>query len=74
MQEYYDTLEALGLRLTRLLADGLGLKTNYFDRFFENSMSALRLLHYSPQVSDPGKGILGTGAHSDYGMLTLLAT
>lgn len=24
--------------------------------------------------SDPSKGIYGTGAHSDYGMITLLAT
>lgn len=26
------------------------------------------------QVSDPGKGVLGAGAHSDYGLITLLAT
>lgn len=26
------------------------------------------------QVSDPGKGVMGAGAHSDYGLLTLLAT
>lgn len=28
----------------------------------------------TPQVSDPGAGVFGAGAHSDYGMLTLLAT
>lgn len=26
------------------------------------------------QVSDPDKGVLGTGAHSDYGLMTMLAT
>lgn len=26
------------------------------------------------QVSDPEKGVMGTGAHSDYGMITMLAT
>ena len=26
------------------------------------------------QVSDPEKGVLGTGAHTDYGMMTILAT
>lgn len=26
------------------------------------------------QVSDPEKGVLGTGAHSDYGLMTMLAT
>lgn len=26
------------------------------------------------QVSDPEKGVLGTGAHSDFGLITILAT
>lgn len=26
------------------------------------------------QVSDPDNGVLGTGAHSDYGLMTMLAT
>lgn len=26
------------------------------------------------QVSDPSKGLFGAGAHSDYGLITLLAT
>uniref|UniRef100_M4EYD0 Fe2OG dioxygenase domain-containing protein n=1 Tax=Brassica campestris TaxID=3711 RepID=M4EYD0_BRACM len=28
----------------------------------------------NPGISDPSKGVYGTGAHSDYGMITLLAT
>ncbi|THG17370.1 hypothetical protein TEA_024149 [Camellia sinensis var. sinensis] len=34
----------------------------------------LRLLHYEGRVSDPMKGIYGAGAHSDFGLITLLAT
>lgn len=30
--------------------------------------------HGCHQVSDPDKGVLGTGAHSDYGLMTMLAT
>lgn len=26
------------------------------------------------KVSDPAKGVYGAGAHSDYGLITLLAT
>lgn len=37
-------------------------------------MAALRLLHYSARVSDPGNGVFGAGAHSDYGMFTFLVT
>lgn len=28
----------------------------------------------SGQVSNPSKGVYGAGAHSDYGLITLLAT
>jgi isopenicillin N synthase-like dioxygenase len=33
----------------------------------------LRLLRYTAETSDVGAGLLGTGAHSDYGLLTFLA-
>lgn len=29
---------------------------------------------FGDQVSDPEKGVMGAGAHSDYGMMTMLAT
>lgn len=37
-------------------------------------VSAVALDVSQHQVSDPGKGVMGTGAHSDYGLITLLAT
>lgn len=33
-----------------------------------------KLVYVVDQVSDPTKGIYGAGAHSDYGLITLLAT
>ncbi|GIL87645.1 hypothetical protein Vretimale_14674 [Volvox reticuliferus] len=41
---------------------------------FDRPMVTLRPLHYSGEVSDPGAGVFGAGAHTDYGMLTILAT
>ncbi|XP_028059479.1 uncharacterized protein LOC114263177 [Camellia sinensis] len=37
-------------------------------------IAILRLLHYEGRVFDPMKGIYGAGAHSDFGLITLLAT
>jgi isopenicillin N synthase-like dioxygenase len=39
------------------------------DEFFH-----LMLFLLSGQVSNPSKGVYGAGAHSDYGLITLLAT
>lgn len=37
-------------------------------------MLFLRPLHYSATRSSPEDGVYGAGAHTDYGMLTILAT
>lgn len=37
-------------------------------------MAALRLLRYGPVESDTTKGVFGAGAHTDYGLITLLST
>ncbi|CAM9447850.1 unnamed protein product [Laminaria digitata] len=74
MQDYFDRMHAMGIRLSGLLSIGLGLDPAFFEGFFSESMSALRLLHYSSEVSNPEKGVYGAGAHSDYGMMTMLAT
>lgn len=36
-------------------------------------MAFLRLLHYSSEKSNVEKGVYACGAHSDYGMVTILA-
>lgn len=73
-QAYFDALYGLGMRLLRLLALSLDLHPDYFAPMFDRPMIALRPLHYAAQKSDPDGGVFGAGAHSDYGMLTLLAT
>lgn len=74
MCAYFQAVHLLGMRLLRVLALSLDLPADYFTPKFSDPMEALRLLHYSAQKSDAGAGILGCGAHSDYGMLTLLIT
>eukprot|EP00198_Chlamydomonas_reinhardtii_P009306 XP_001698643.1 predicted protein [Chlamydomonas reinhardtii] len=58
--QYYEALNALGMRLLRLLALSLDLPAEHFTPMFTAPLVTLRPLHY--------------GAHTDYGMLTILAT
>ncbi|KAA8542460.1 hypothetical protein F0562_023403 [Nyssa sinensis] len=76
MEKYHR--EALGVAkaVTRLIALALDLESDYFDQpeVLGKPIAVLRLLHYEGQISDTMKGIYGAGAHSDFGLITLLAT
>ena len=75
MERYFAAMSGVGYRLLRLLAIALELgDAEWFKPFFRDGVSVLRLLHYSDRVSSPDDGIYACGAHSDYGMLTLLLT
>lgn len=76
MEAYQAQCLRVGLQLTRLLAASLGLPAEYFDApgMFDKPQIFLRLLRYAPQPSRPADGVFAAGAHTDYGMVTLLAT
>jgi isopenicillin N synthase-like dioxygenase len=75
MERYFEQVSTVAFRLVQLLALAVGLEDeHYFDDSFQNPMAALRLLHYSTEVSIPQHGVYACGAHSDYGMITLLLT
>ncbi|CAN8277941.1 unnamed protein product [Cochlearia groenlandica] len=75
MEKYHQEALRVCKAIAKLLALALDLDVDYFDspEMLGKAISTLRLLHYKGK-SDPSKGIFGTGAHSDYGMMTLLAT
>ncbi|MCU4653090.1 isopenicillin N synthase family oxygenase [Roseibacterium sp. SDUM158016] len=72
MLAYYDAALDLGIRLSRAIALDLGLPEDYFDCAFIEPLAALRVLHYPPGTGAEGE--IGAGAHSDYGVVTLLMT
>lgn len=74
MGEYFEKMCDLGFRMTRLIALALGLENDHFDKEFLEPMAVIRLLHYAKETSKPEKGVFACGAHSDYGMITLLLT
>lgn len=73
MQAYYNALFALGMRVSCLVARSLGLEGAFFERHFEEPMAILRLLHYPPHPRDAAPKQFGAGAHTDWGLITLLA-
>ncbi|XP_068638221.1 2-oxoglutarate-Fe(II) type oxidoreductase hxnY-like isoform X2 [Aristolochia californica] len=76
MEKYHQ--EALGVAkaVARIIALALDLDGEFFDKpeMLGESIATLRLLHYEGRLSNPTNGIYGAGAHSDYGLITLLAT
>jgi isopenicillin N synthase-like dioxygenase len=74
MEAYFDQISHVGIRVVRLIALAIGLPEHFFDASFTAPMAALRLLHYAAEKSEPDEGIYACGAHSDYGMVTILLT
>ncbi|MEY4751172.1 MAG: hypothetical protein RIQ60_3386 [Pseudomonadota bacterium] len=70
---YAAALNRLGRHLLGLIALGLGLPRRHFDPFVRDPMPVLRLLHYPPQPASALEGQIGSGAHTDWGSITLLA-
>jgi len=59
-------------KVMKLLALALDLPENWFDRFFMNPISAMRVNYYPELVKPPKPCQFRASAHSDYGNLTLL--
>lgn len=69
---YYAEMEALTVEMMRLAALGLGIPEHFFDDKIERHITAMRLNHYPEQLTAPAPGQLRAGAHTDYGLLTIL--
>lgn len=74
MNEYRSECIRVGFRLVQLIALAIGLDEHFFDEAFADPLTTLRLLRYAKEISEPDEGIFACGAHSDYGMITLLLT
>ncbi|KAB1214813.1 hypothetical protein CJ030_MR5G018797 [Morella rubra] len=80
MEKFHREALEVARAVARIIALALDLEVDFFDKqqMLGEPIATLRLLHYEGvflgRVSDPSKGIYGAGAHSDYGLITLLAT
>ena len=68
---YSKALEA-AYRIQRVCAYALDVSEDFFVQYHQGENVSLRLLYYPATGDDVEIGQLGAGAHTDYGMLTLL--
>ncbi|PKA64145.1 putative flavonol synthase 5 [Apostasia shenzhenica] len=77
MVSYYDKVMTIGKQLLSLIALALNLDEQFFELIgaLNSPMAFVRLLHYPVgELWDEDHDNFGASAHSDYGMITLLAT
>jgi len=70
---YYRAMESLSVTLCRISALALGLPENFFEDKIDRHITAARINYYPRQDDPPAEGQLRAGAHTDYGMLTILS-
>lgn len=70
---YHEEMKGLSMVILSGIARSLDLVPDFFDEKLRNPISIQRLLHYPPQTGKIDESIIGIGAHTDYGNLTILA-
>jgi isopenicillin N synthase-like dioxygenase len=70
---YYRAMEGLSVTLCRIAALALELPEHFFDDKIDRHITAARINYYPRQDDPPAEGQLRAGAHTDYGMLTILS-
>ncbi|KAK6387169.1 uncharacterized protein PV06_07648 [Exophiala oligosperma] len=71
--EYQQALSTLSVQLMHILARGLrGFDTTVFAEYCKDPIANVRLLHYPPHPQTDDPNLVGAGAHTDFGAITLL--
>ncbi len=73
LSDYYEAVDATGQTLLQILAEALKLDREFLVEKYVGHQSALQIIHYPAQKILPLPGQLRSGAHTDYGVITILA-
>ena len=74
MERYRAEASRVSMQLVRCFSLAVSDNPGLFDQYFTERKTYIRLLHYSAEASDERSGLYACGAHTDYGMITLLLT
>ena len=77
---YFAEARRVALALTEIFAAALGLAPRWFAPFVDRSTTTMRIINYTSDVElaqaapaeSSGQDVLGMGAHTDYGIVTVL--
>ena len=73
IQAWMASAGRVARRMTSIFAAALGLPTEHFVPFTDHSIDVLRMNHYDvPAGVEVGESQMGMGAHTDYGIVTVL--
>lgn len=72
MEAYQAEMVRLGRHLMACLALSVDLSPAWFAEGLAEPQVGVRLLSYPPQPQDAGANLLGAGAHTDWGSITIL--
>jgi isopenicillin N synthase-like dioxygenase len=72
--EYSAALRGLSERMMKLVALALDEPEDKYTKHMDKCLATLRALHYPPpnMSQRQGEQVIGAGAHTDYGLITLL--
>lgn len=70
---YHAAMMDLSRKLLSIIALSLDIDEDFFYPLTETPIATLRMLHYPPHRLDAAPNQLGAGAHTDWGLITLLA-
>jgi isopenicillin N synthase-like dioxygenase len=73
LADYYDTMLGVGHAIMRGFAISLDLDEHFFDRITTKPLAYMAVRHYPPQRGPITAKQLGSGTHTDYGCVTMIA-
>lgn len=72
LNAYFEACVAVGRRVLRAFAIAMEIEREYFSACFDRCIARGSALFYPPQPESLGEEQFGIGAHTDWGVLTLL--
>lgn len=72
LNEYFEACIVVGRRILNAFAIAMEIEREYFSAQFDQCIARGSALYYPPQPEELGDEQFGIGAHTDWGVLTLL--